>query len=47
MLPTSMGAPLDFLAEGSELEVIENAGHFLQVEQPEVVNRRIIEFLSR
>jgi pimeloyl-ACP methyl ester carboxylesterase len=47
MLPTSMGAPLDFLAVGSEVEVIEKAGHFLQVEQPEVVNRRIIEFLSR
>jgi pimeloyl-ACP methyl ester carboxylesterase len=47
MLPSSMGSPLDFLAEGSELDLIDDAGHFLHVEQPEVVNRRIVEWLSR
>jgi pimeloyl-ACP methyl ester carboxylesterase len=26
--------------------VIDGAGHFLNVEQPDVVNRRIVEFLS-
>ena len=33
-------------AEGSRVEVIEGAGHFLQVEQPAVVNRLIVEHLS-
>ena len=46
MLLSSMGAPLDFLAEGSEVEVIDDAGHFLHVERPDVVNRRILEFLT-
>jgi pimeloyl-ACP methyl ester carboxylesterase len=47
MLPSSVGAPLDFMAEGSEVEMVGGAGHFLHLEQPEVVNRRIVEFLSR
>jgi len=34
------------LPEGSEVEIIENAGHFLQLEQPEVVNERISRFLA-
>jgi pimeloyl-ACP methyl ester carboxylesterase len=34
-------------AEGSRVEIIEEAGHFLQVEQPAVVNRLIIEHVSR
>jgi pimeloyl-ACP methyl ester carboxylesterase len=38
------GAPL--LPEGSEVAVIAGAGHFLQLEQPDAVNRRIAEFVS-
>jgi pimeloyl-ACP methyl ester carboxylesterase len=33
-------------AEGSRVEIIEDAGHFLQVEQPTVVNRLILEHVS-
>jgi pimeloyl-ACP methyl ester carboxylesterase len=47
MLLSSIGNPLDFLAEGSELELVDGAGHFLHVEQPDVVNRRILEFLGK
>lgn len=46
MLLSSIGSPLDFLAEGSELEIVDDAGHFLHLERPDVVNRRIIEFLA-
>jgi pimeloyl-ACP methyl ester carboxylesterase len=42
----AVGNPLDFLAEGSEMVVVDDAGHFLHVEQPEVVNRHILEFLA-
>ncbi len=43
---SSIGNPLDFMAEGSQVVVIEDAGHFMHVEQPDVVNRHIVEFLS-
>lgn len=33
-------------AEGSRIEIVPDAGHFLQLEQPEVVNRLIIDFLT-
>jgi pimeloyl-ACP methyl ester carboxylesterase len=46
MLLDSIGSPLDHLAEGSRMEVIDDAGHFMHVEQPDVVNRHIVEFLS-
>jgi pimeloyl-ACP methyl ester carboxylesterase len=46
MLLSSIGNPLDFMAEGSQMEVIEDAGHFMHVEQPDVVNRHIVEFLA-
>jgi pimeloyl-ACP methyl ester carboxylesterase len=46
MLLSSIGSPLDFLAEGSRLEVIDDAGHFLHVERPDVVNRAILEFVT-
>lgn len=46
MLLQSIGAPLDFLAEGSEMEIVEGAGHFLHVERPDVVNARILGFLT-
>ncbi len=35
------------LGPGSEVELLEDAGHFLLVEQPARVNRRILEFLQR
>ncbi len=46
MLLSSMGSPLDFMAEGSAVEVIDDAGHFLHAERPEVVNRHIMRFLA-
>ena len=46
MLLSSMGSPLDFMAEGSVVEVIDDAGHFLHVERPAVVNRLILDFLT-
>jgi pimeloyl-ACP methyl ester carboxylesterase len=44
---SAVGNPLDFLAEGSEMVVVDDAGHFLNVEQPDVVNRHILGFLAR
>ena len=29
----------------SQIEVVDDAGHFLQLEQPEVVNRLIVDFV--
>jgi pimeloyl-ACP methyl ester carboxylesterase len=46
MLLSSMGSPLDFMAEGSRVEVIDDAGHFLHVERPDVVNRAILDFVT-
>ncbi len=46
MLLSSMGSPLDFMAEGSALEIVDDAGHFLHVERPEVVNPDIVRFLT-
>ena len=34
------------LSPGSRLETVKGAGHFLQVEQPDAVNRMIVEFLT-
>jgi pimeloyl-ACP methyl ester carboxylesterase len=34
------------LAPGSRFEKVKGAGHFLQVEQPDTVNRHILEFLA-
>ncbi len=36
----------DFLGPGSDAVIIEGAGHFLHLEKPEEVGRRIIAFLS-
>ncbi len=30
----------------AQIEIIDDAGHFLQLEQPDIVNRRIVEFLT-
>jgi len=47
-----MGVEVARLAEplmttpGSSVEIVEGAGHFLQLEQPKVVNDLIVEFLT-
>ena len=46
MLLSSIGSPLDFLAEGSEMEIVDDTGHFLHLERPDAVNRRIVGFLT-
>jgi pimeloyl-ACP methyl ester carboxylesterase len=46
MLLSSIGRPLEFMADGSEMEIVDGAGHFLHVERPDVVNRRIVGFLT-
>ena len=33
-------------AEGSRVEIVADAGHFLQLEQPEIVNRLIVDFVT-
>jgi pimeloyl-ACP methyl ester carboxylesterase len=33
-------------AEGSRVEVVDGAGHFLHVERPDVVNPLIVDFLA-
>lgn len=33
-------------AEGSRIEVVPDAGHFLQLEQPDVVNGLVVDFLT-
>jgi len=39
-------ARAELTAPGSRMEVVDGAGHFLFVEQPEVVNRLVVEFLA-
>ncbi len=46
MLLSSMGSPLDFMAEGSAVEVVDGVGHFLHLERPDVVNGHIMRFLA-
>jgi pimeloyl-ACP methyl ester carboxylesterase len=47
MLLSSIGNPLDFLAEGSEVSIVDGTGHFLQLERPAEVNQLILDFLQR
>ena len=35
------------LPDGSDAFVVEGAGHFLQLEQPDVVAQHIIDFIGR
>ncbi len=46
LLESITADPLDFLAEGSAYEIVDGAGHFLHVERPDVVNGRIVDFLT-
>jgi pimeloyl-ACP methyl ester carboxylesterase len=39
------GVLASLAGEGSRFEIVPEAGHFLQLEQPEVVNRLILDFL--
>jgi len=41
-----IGPVTDHLATGSELVVVEGAGHFLHLEQPDLVNGHILRFLA-
>jgi pimeloyl-ACP methyl ester carboxylesterase len=36
-----------FAGPGSEAELIEGVGHFMLVERPEEINRRITDWLGR
>jgi pimeloyl-ACP methyl ester carboxylesterase len=40
------GAAPFLTSEGSRLELVEGAGHFLHVEQPDVVNQLIVDFVT-
>jgi pimeloyl-ACP methyl ester carboxylesterase len=42
----AVGDPLAFLAEGSEVVVVEGAGHFLHLEAPKPVATEVTRFLS-
>lgn len=42
----TIGPVIDHLAPGSEVVIVDKAGHFLQVEQPDVVNDHIMRFLD-
>jgi pimeloyl-ACP methyl ester carboxylesterase len=46
MLLSSIGQPLDYMAEGSEVVVIDHAGHFMNVERPDEVNRHVLAFIA-
>jgi pimeloyl-ACP methyl ester carboxylesterase len=45
--PASIGNPLENLAEGSEMAVLDEVGHFLHVERPAEVSRLVLDFLAR
>ncbi len=42
----TIGPVTQFLAPGSEMVVIEGAGHFLHLERPDEVNDRILSFIT-
>ena len=42
----AIGPVTEFLAPGSEMVVVEGAGHFLHVERPDEVNDHIIRFIT-
>lgn len=42
----SDGAAAFLPGEGSRVEIVDDAGHFLQLEQPATVNRLVLEFVT-
>jgi pimeloyl-ACP methyl ester carboxylesterase len=40
------GAAPFLTSEGSRLELVDGAGHFLHVERPDEVNRLIVDFVT-
>ncbi len=42
----TIGPVVEHLAPGSEMAIVEGAGHFLVVERPDEVNDRILSFLA-
>jgi pimeloyl-ACP methyl ester carboxylesterase len=42
----TIGPVTQFLAPGSQMAVVEGAGHFLHLERPDEVNDRIIGFIT-
>jgi 3-oxoadipate enol-lactonase len=46
LTPPHMGRQIAERIEGARLEIIENAGHLSNIEQPEVFNRLVIGFLQ-
>ena len=40
------GAAPFLTSEGSRLEIVDGAGHFLHVEKPDEVNRLIVDFVT-
>ena len=40
------GARAFLTSEGSRMEVVEDAGHFLHIERPDVVNPLVVDFLA-
>jgi pimeloyl-ACP methyl ester carboxylesterase len=46
ILATNLGDITALLASGSKVQFIENAGHFLHLEQPESVHAAIDSFLG-
>jgi len=45
-LSVAMGASAFLTSEGSRMEVVDDAGHFLHVERPDVVNALVLEFVA-
>ncbi len=43
----TIGPVTEFMSPGSEMVVVEGAGHFLHVEQPDLVNEHIMRFLAQ
>ncbi len=47
LTPPGIGRAMQARIEGSELAVIEAAGHLVNIERPEAFNRVVLDFLRR